>query len=164
VLYRHFAQRPALPAPSSLVPAEPQVRPAAPAPDAPVADWLEYHRQMVAWLEWQADIERWRDGVEHRLQTLEEGISLLPDILERLGPVPLSPEQQRTVQTSVNRLHTVTGRSHAALYDALRQAFHVGTYKEIPAARWPEVAAWFRAQLDRAGASTPQNPDQPSLF
>jgi hypothetical protein len=68
------------------------------------------------------------------------------------------------VQASVNRLHVATGRSHAALYDALREAFHVGTYKEIPAARWPEVVTWFRTQLDRVAGSTAQDPEQGSLF
>jgi hypothetical protein len=51
VLYRHFSQQRALPAPSGLVPAEPVVEPARPAHDAGRDSWIAYHHQMAAWPE-----------------------------------------------------------------------------------------------------------------
>ncbi len=43
----------ALAAPSNLVPSEPIVEPTRPAPDASLDDWIEYHQQMTALLEWR---------------------------------------------------------------------------------------------------------------
>ena len=163
VLYRHFAQRsPALSAPATLVPSEPITKPAAPGADATPEDWLTYHQQMVTWLEWQRDIEQWRARVESRLDSHEEVLRLVPEILERLGPQTLSPEHQRTVQAGVNRLHDLTNRSYGAIYDELRQAFHVGAYKDIPEVRWLDVVAWFQARIGRAGGG--KTPQQGSLF
>jgi hypothetical protein len=172
VLYRHFAQRrPALPEPSALVPAEPIAEPAKPAPDAAPLAWAEYHEQMALWLRWQADVERWRrdmeqrqGALEQRMEAVEEVARLVPDLIERLGPPMLTPEHQRTVQAGVNRLHDLTHRAHAAIYDELRQAFRVGTYKDIPEDRWQEVAAWFRERIARAGGRQGRPPEQGSLF
>ncbi|HLW00104.1 MAG TPA: phage antirepressor N-terminal domain-containing protein [Ktedonobacterales bacterium] len=158
VLYQHFAQkRQALAVPPSLVPAEPILKPETPAQDAPPDAWLAYHEQMVIWLRWRQDIETWREemegwqgSVENRLESVEALAGLVPEILERMGPTTLSPEHQRTVQASVNRLHDLTGQTHAAIYDELREHFRVGTYKEIPESRWADVAAWFQARTQRA--------------
>jgi P22_AR N-terminal domain len=77
--------------PTALVPAEQIVKPAPPADDAGLEVWREYHRQMVAWIDWQHDIETWRGSAESRLEGLEEVTNLIPEILERLGP----PTQMR---------------------------------------------------------------------
>ena len=148
VLAEHFSRpRAALAAPAHLVPSEPITQPETPATGAPPAAWLAFHKQMVAWLEWQQDIEAWRGHVESRLESVEEITRLVPEILERLGPETLSPEQQRTVQSGVNRLHELSGLSHAAIYDELRQTFHVGTYKDIAQAKWPAVADWLHVRI-----------------
>ncbi|WIG59666.1 MAG: hypothetical protein OJF49_002413 [Ktedonobacterales bacterium] len=151
VLARHFERRPAeLTPPPNLVPAEPITRPERPPEDAEPLIWAKYHRDMAVWLEWRADIEQWRDSVETRLESVEEITRLVPEILERLGPQTLSPEHQATVQASANRLHDLTGHSHAMIYNDLRQAFHVGKYSDIPENDWLRVVEWFRVRIAAA--------------
>ncbi|HLW00044.1 MAG TPA: phage antirepressor N-terminal domain-containing protein [Ktedonobacterales bacterium] len=170
VLYRHFAQKRQQHAdPHHLVPTEPITQPALPGHDAPPDVWLAYHEQMVVWLRWQHEVETWRGkvdtwhgSVEHRLEHVEELAGLVPEILERLGPQTLSPAHLRTVQASVNRVHDVTGQSHASIYEELRDHFHVGTYKEIPEDRWADVMAWFQARLQWAQRT--QDQQSPLLF
>jgi hypothetical protein len=154
VLYQYFAERRA--AAPAVVPAEP-ARPMAPAMDAPPDAWIRYHEQMLIWHRWQASVEQrfeelegWRGTVESRLEGLEEVHRLIPEILDRMGPEPLSPAHQRTVQNAVRRLHELTGLSYGAIYDELKDAFHVSKYSEIPESRWPEVALWFKARIARA--------------
>ena len=151
-LYKHFSQAQPrdLPAPSSLVPAEPITQPDYPPSGASPAVWLRYHQQMVAFLEWQQDMEAWREGIEDRLESVEEITRLVPELIERLGPATLSPEQQRTVQASVKHLHELSGASFGAIYAELNEALHVGAYKEIPGGQWSAVAAWFRARIEAA--------------
>src|SRR5437588_13132039 len=74
----------AIAAPTNLVPAEPISQPTRPAPDASIEEWIHYHQQMLAVLEWQRDIEQWRGNVETRLEGIE---AIIPDILDRL-PTP----------------------------------------------------------------------------
>jgi P22_AR N-terminal domain len=99
--------------PATLVPAEQIIKPASPADDASLEAWREYHRQMVAWIDWQHDIETWRGSVESRLEGLEEVTNLVPEILERLGPPTLTPNHQRTVQQYVQQVHELSQRPHA---------------------------------------------------
>jgi hypothetical protein len=161
-LYRHFSRpQEQLVPPSTLVPAEPIAKPEQPARGAPLADWRTFHEAMVAWIDWQADIEQWRGSVESRLGTVEEITRLVPEILERLGPAMLSPEHQATVRNGIKRLHDLTGRAYGSLYTELGEHFHVAKYDQIPEARWDEVVAWFRVRFDRAGG---QDPEQGSLF
>lgn len=54
--------------PSNLVPSEPITQPMRPAPDASLEDWIEYHRQMTAVLEWRRDVDQWRGNVDKRLE------------------------------------------------------------------------------------------------
>jgi hypothetical protein len=151
VLYRHFAHRPQQVATlTALVPAVPVARPDAPDAGAEPSEWLRYHQQMVAFLEWQADVERWRGSIESRLESVEEVARLVPEILERLGPQGLTPAHQSTVQTAVKRLHDLSGIGYASVYGELNHDFHVGKYTEIPDAQWSDVAAWFKRRLDAA--------------
>ncbi len=79
VLYRHFSQRQAqLTAPSTLVPAEPISKPETPERGAPLSDWRIYHEAMVAWIDWQTDVEQWRSSIESRLESVEEVSRLVP--------------------------------------------------------------------------------------
>jgi hypothetical protein len=151
VLYQHFANRPTsaqLAAPATLVPSEPIARPVVPGEGASPAAWLEFHRQMVAFLEWQGDVERWRGEVEARLETVEEVTRLVPEILERLGPQTLTPEHQRTVQNLAKRLHEVSGAAFPTIYAELGEHFHVAKYDQVPESQWQEVTTWFKVRLD----------------
>ena len=180
VLAAHFAAKhhPALPAPQTLVPSEHMTEPAAPTPDATRAERRAYYQTMLAWLDWldwQDDMDKWRGEAsvqlqEHerqigelysRVESTEELTRMYVEVIERLGPQTLSPEHQRTVQAGVNRLHDLTGRPYAAIYNDLREAFHIGTYKDIPESRWAEVVTWLRARLAGSGG---QAPEQESLF
>ncbi len=176
VLYRHFAQhRPTLAelgAPSSLVPSEPITKPTAPEQGAPLTDWRAYHQAMLAWIDWQADMEQWRGSMESRMESVEEITRLVPEILDRLGPATLSPEHQRSVQAGVKRLHEVSGVAYPTIHDELRQHFHVGKYEQILEAQWAEVAAWFKRRIEAAekrretkGSKAPEKgPEQGDLF
>jgi hypothetical protein len=151
-LYRHFSQpQPvALQPPTSLVPSEPIEKPMAPPQDASPDIWIHYHQQMIAFLEWQQDIETWRGDLESRIESVEEIARLVPEILERLGPATLSPEHQRSVQAYVNRLSELTDAKHAAIYGELKDTFHVGTYKDLLDNQWLEVSQWFQTRIDKA--------------
>lgn len=162
VLAEHFANKPrqALPAPDTLVPSEPITKPEHPAADADRSAWIEYHEAMVAWMRWQDEIDRWRASVdqrqtelEGRMEGIEEVTRLIPEILDRLGPETLSPEHQATVKNLAKRLNELAGFSYAMIYGELNAAFHVGKYSDIPAARWPDVLAWFKARVDAAERS-----------
>jgi hypothetical protein len=159
VLAEHFARRPAeLTPPPNLVPSEPIARPASPDDDATPEDWLEFHRQMIRWLEWRRDVAEWRarvdqrqDGLEERMESAEAVLQLVPEILDRLGPRTLSPEHQRTVQQMAKRLHEAGGYPYATIYADLGGAFHVGKYDQIPETEWAAVTAWFRMRIQATG-------------
>ncbi|HEV2459903.1 MAG TPA: BRO family protein [Ktedonobacterales bacterium] len=135
-----------------------------PAPDAPAMLWARYYEQLAALYYRQAAYEeqlRVIDAqiVEHteqigelhsRIESLEAGQRLLPEILERLGPQTLTPEHQATVKAMAARLHEAAGYSFATIYGDLNTAFHVGRYGDIPNAQWAEVAAWLQARMAAA--------------
>jgi len=135
-----------------------------PAKDAPAVVWAKYHEHLAALYYRQAAYEeqlRVIDATltEHteqlgelhsRIESLEAGQRLLPEILERLGPQTLSPEHQATVKAMATRLHELAGYSFATIYGDLNAAFHVGRYSDIPDAQWAEVAAWLQARIDAA--------------
>jgi hypothetical protein len=148
VLAAHFARpRAELPPPAGMVPAEPVTKPERPAEGADPLTRAQYHRDMAAWLEWQADIEQWRGGIESRLESVEEVTRLVPEILERLGPQTISPGHQRTVQSLAKRLHEARHIAYSTIYTELGEHFHVARYIDIPESRWQEVMAWFQAHL-----------------
>ncbi len=134
--------------PTALVPAEQILKPAPPADDAGLEVWREYHRQMVAWIDWQHDIETWRGSVESRLEGLEEVTNLIPEILERLGPPTLTPDHQRAVQKYVQQVHELSGKPYGTVYESLKEAFGVARYADIPDQDWQRVVQWFRAQVE----------------
>lgn len=134
--------------PTKLVPSEPITNPTRPAPDAPVDEWIEYHQQMAAVLEWKRDVEQWRGGVETRLESLESVTSI---ILDRMGPQTLTTEHQRLVQYYVKQLHDATGKAFPTIYDDLKTAFQVPKYSDIPEAEWDKVVKWFKVQIERKG-------------
>ena len=178
VLYRHFAQRPALPAPGDLVSAEPVQEPARPGPESSIDEWRAWRQAMRAWMDWMDEIDRWRERTAARVETQGQHLAelqgrmeeveaisrLVPELIERVGPPTLSPEHQHTVQRAVKRLHELTGRPYPTLYAGLCDAFRVARYYQLPEARWAEVAAWLRERIVRAGGGHSQAPEQGMLL
>ncbi len=160
-LFAWASSQKAVAAPSNLVPSEPIIEPTRPASDASLDDWIEYHRQMTAVLEWRRDVDHWRGGVDKRLDSLE---TVTSTILERLGPPTLTPQHQSLVQYYVNQLHEATGKTHASIQSNLRLAFGVPSYKDIPEAEWGKVINWFRIQMERAHKKLQEQAPQQSLF
>jgi hypothetical protein len=154
VLYAHFSHAPeTLPAPSAVVPAE--IR--EPATDAPALEWAEYHRQMATMYEWKASmdgrvlrLEDWQGDVEEQLYSHKQVLSLVPEILERLGEEKLSSEHQAKVKAKAKTLHELTEAAYPTIYYYLGQAFSVTKMEDIPELYWPEVEQWFNKRIDHA--------------
>lgn len=156
VLYAWASTPRTIAAPTDLVPAEPITQPARPAPDAPLADWREYHLRMAAVLEWQMDIETWRGSVESRLEGLEAITDLIPDILDKLGgPELITPAHQQQVKAMVKRLSDATGKPFGTIYTDLYAAFQVPRYQEIHEEDWEKIQRWFTVQIERAKGKSP---------
>ncbi|MGZ3646749.1 MAG: phage antirepressor N-terminal domain-containing protein [Ktedonobacteraceae bacterium] len=136
---------------TTLVPSEPIVEPPRPAADASLAVWHEYYVRMAAVLQWQMEVEAWRSGVEDRLEGLEEISGLIPEILERLPALTITPAHQHKVKYYVFQLSQATGQHPARIYSALYKVFNVPRYQELLEAEWEQVERWFQAQLERKG-------------
>jgi hypothetical protein len=133
-----------------------------PSPDAPPQEWLRYHEQMVDVYRHQVMIEarlvvvdERLDSMQDELESLHTAVSILPELLERLGPQTLSPEHQSTTQEMVKRLHDLTGYAFSTIYTDLNRSFRVGKYSDIPDARWPDVAQWFNTRIAAAERRRP---------
>lgn len=135
---------------------------AKPPTDAPALAWADYYEQLATLYRRQAAYEAqlaYVDakleehdeeiaGLHGRMESMEEIARLVPEILERLGPQPLTSEHQATVKALATRLHEVAGASYGAIYGDLNAAFHVGKYGDIPDAQWAEVSRWFQRRID----------------
>jgi hypothetical protein len=158
VLYEHFSQLTLPPPPpTTLVPSEPIEKPSYPDESAGLDERRKYHRDMVTWLDWQADIAAWQKDTSHRLDGLESEVEslhgvvrLVPELLERMGPATLSPEHQHSVQALAKRLHEVGGFSFATIYGELNASFHVGKYDQIADSAWEDIARWFATRINAA--------------
>lgn len=157
VLYEHFSQLTLPPPPTTLVPSEPIEKPSYPDESAGLDERRKYHRDMVTWLDWQADVAVWQrdtnnrlDGLESEVESLHEVVRLVPELLERMGPATLSPEHQNSVQALAKRLHEVGGFGFAAIYSELNASFHVGKYDQISDTSWEDVARWFATRINAA--------------
>lgn len=146
----------AIATPMNLIPAEPITKPTAPADDASLDEWREYHRQMVVWIDWQHDIETWRGkvdiwrgGMESRMEGVEAMTGLIPEILERLGPEKLTDKHQEMVKYYVGQLSQITGKHRQTIYTDLYRAFSVPKYQDILEVDWPVVENWFMVQIER---------------
>lgn len=134
---------------ANIIPSEPIAEPTRPEPGASLEEWLEYHQQMVAVLEWQRDIQQWQGSVESRLESLEEVTSLIPEILDRLPPVTLTPAHQNLVKYYVSQLSKASGKHPGTIYSSLYTAFSVPRYQDLPESEWENVERWFRSQIDQ---------------
>lgn len=155
--YEHFSQLKLPPPPATLVPSEPIEKPRYPDDSASLDERQKYHRDMITWLEWQADIAAWQkdtnnrlDGLENEVESLHEVVRLVPELLERMGPQTLSAEHMHSVQAMAKRLHEVGGFGFAIIYGELNAAFHVGKYDQIADASWDEVVQWFTTRIRAA--------------
>jgi hypothetical protein len=151
VLYRHFSQPRQQLAP--LVPSEPVQEPIVPDIGASRDAWRAYHRDMLVWLDWQEDVERFRQQTTARLddhdQQLEELHSrvegqeeisrTLADVIAKLGVQTLTPTHQANVKQMAARLHSASGVAYAAIYSELNNDFHVARYSDIPDDQWGQV-------------------------
>jgi hypothetical protein len=146
-LYEWASSRRAVETTQRLVPSEPITQPVAPEAGATRAIWLRYHQQMIQFLEWQAEVENWQGSMETRMEGIE---ALIPDILDRLPPVTITPAHQRQVQVYVKQLGDLTGRHPSMIYSDLYTAFAVPRYQDLPEAEWEHVEMWFKTQIDRA--------------
>ena len=135
---------------TAVVPSEPITEPERPADDAALSEWRDYYLRMAALIEWQIDVEQWRGAVETRLEGLEAMTDLIPEILDRLGPMTLTPAHQSALQQHVKRLHEATGKAYVTIYEDLKLAFSVARYQDIPESEWDQVVQWFRIQMERA--------------
>jgi len=133
-----------------------------PSADASLMDWASYYEQLAALYRQQASIETHLvvvdgrlDSMQDELESLHAAVSILPELLERLGPQTLSPEHQSTTQEMVKRLHDLTGYAFSTIYTDLNRSFRVGKYSDIPDARWPDVSAWFSARIAAAERRRP---------
>jgi hypothetical protein len=178
VLYRHFSGQAALSAATTdatvLVPSEPVAQPERPAAEAERGEWITYHQAMVAWLQWQDDMERWRaesaerqqaleerqDALENRMEQVEELSRLFLEVRERLGAPALTPEHQAAVRRMAARLCALTGQREAEIAAELRAALHLARTSDgdalsnIPESAWERVAAWFQfkiADVEKSG-------------
>ena len=132
--------------------------------------WAKYHEQLAALYYRQAAYEeqlRVIDATltEHteqigelhgRVESLEAGQRLLPEILERLGPQTLTPKHQAAVKRLAGQLHDLTALSYATIYGELNAAFHVGKYSDIPEVEWATVATWFQRRIETAEKRHPR--------
>jgi P22_AR N-terminal domain len=180
-LAEHFASkaRATLTAPNAVAVVPTQMpMPTAPADGAPREAWRTYHRDMLAWYEWQDDIERfradtlqrqaalevWREQAEARLQDHEQQLGslhartegdeevsrMLIEMMKRQPPLTLTPEHQGTTKAMVKRLHDASGGAYQTIYPELCEHFHVGKYADIPDSRWMDVTMWFQMRIEAA--------------
>lgn len=149
ILYEHFVNK-RRPTPTDVVPSEPITKPVTPADDAPLTAWREYYQRMLAFIDWQTDVEQWRGTVESRLEGVEAMTGLIPEILERLGPEKLTPAHQNQVKYYVQQLSKATGKHSGMIYSDLYTVFQVPRYQELPESEWDKVESWFKIQMGRA--------------
>jgi hypothetical protein len=142
---------------SNLVSDQPMVKPTAPSDEASLDEWQEFHRQMVKWIDWKRDMQKWRGSVEGRLDKLE---GVTRRIAQQIGPPRITTEQQNLVHYYVSQLVKVTNKSQQTIFAALKTRFRVPRYDEIPESEWLEVQAWFKRQFpDRTLPITQQTFD-----
>jgi hypothetical protein len=114
---------------------------------------------MSVWHRHQADVhaEQWRvevesrvDEQEARLEAKEAVVDLVPEILERLGPITISKPQQQRVKALVQKLHEATGKHQASIYSEFYEAFRVPRYQELLSEDFNQAVQWFEIQIQRA--------------
>jgi hypothetical protein len=99
---------------------------------------------------WRAEVQGQLDSLQGQLEAEKAITDVIPDILAQLGPEKISETQRGQVRGYVKRLHELTGKPYPTIYDDIRLAFGPASYKDLLAADWPQVEAWFKVQIERA--------------
>ena len=81
-----------------------------------------------------ADHELQPGELQARVGGVEDGLRILVD---RLGPVTLSPEHLSTVKAMAQRLHEHVKMEYRTICWNLCQLFHVSKIEQLPADGWP---------------------------
>lgn len=87
---------------------------------------------------------QWRENIDTRVGNLE---TVTSRILEQIGPPRIMLEHQTLIQYYASELSKATGKTHQAIFAALKTAFKVPRYDEIPEAEWTNVEQWFKQQM-----------------
>jgi hypothetical protein len=178
VLAEHFAHKRALalPAPQSIVPADPQLA----GQVAALTEQIDTLSGAVTLMrEHLAALLALPGQVEDLSEQVSQAVSMLESLAERqdtaeaqLAQVDertqrLTPAHARAVQEMVDRMVRETKRlpvplTYGIIYGRLKHRFRVGSYKEADDSRFDELMAYLREELSRATAG--EAPEQGSLF
>lgn len=170
VLYEHFLKSRnavALPAPTSANSALVPIMPADPGPEANAAERAAYYEDVAVWAlwnaarynrQWRTGIEQWVGSVEDRLEGDKAMLELVTEIAERIGPEPVTNEQQASIRALVKRHCEQSGEDYQLVYWELTQRFHVSKYTDIPKAAYPDVVEWFKKRTGQAANAKTRRP------
>jgi hypothetical protein len=128
--------------------------------------WAEYLERLAALYRRQAHFESRLEYVEakthdqderleslqKRVEYLETGGTMLPELLERLGPERMRPEHQEMVKRWVGELHHLSGLSYSSIYQDLNADFQVDRFSDIHEGEWERLEEWFRERITSARA------------
>jgi hypothetical protein len=146
------AERPASYFPAPLQPQEPE-------PGASDAEKSAYYESLAAWALWMAGqhAQVWRDQVQTQLESLQVQLEagkavtdLIPEMLVRLGPPTITPEQQGSIRGMVQRLAEVSSVHPNSIHWQLSQAFQVAKYQQILESQYEAVCHWFNQRIEAA--------------
>jgi BRO family, N-terminal domain len=126
--------------------------------------WAEYLERLAALYRRQAYFESRLEYVEakthdqderlesllKRVEHLEAGGTMLPELLERLGPERMRPEHQEMVRRWVGELHHHSGLDYSSIYQDLNADFQVERFSDIRESEWEQLESWFRERITSA--------------
>jgi hypothetical protein len=126
--------------------------------------WAEYLERLAALYRRQAYFESRLEYVEakthdqderlesllKRVEHLEAGGTMLPELLERLGPERMRPEHQEMVRRWVGELHHHSGLDYSSIYQDLNADFQVERFSDIRESEWERLELWFRERITSA--------------
>jgi hypothetical protein len=126
--------------------------------------WAEYLERLAALYRRQAYFESRLEYVEDkthdqderlesllkRVENLEAGGAMLPELLERLGPERMRPEHQEIVRRWVGELHHHSGLDYSSIYLDLNADFQVERFSDIRESEWEQLEEWFRERITSA--------------
>lgn len=184
-LAEHFARKrqPALPAPQSVVPVDPQLA----SQVTQIAEQIDTMSGAVNLMrEHLAALLALPDQVEGLSAQMGQAVTMLASLAERQDAAEaqiaetgaqlaqfdartqrLSPAHTRQVQEMVDRMVGDTKRlptplTYMTIYGRLKHRFRVGSYKEVADSRFDDLMEYLRDELSRATSGTA--PEQGSLF
>jgi hypothetical protein len=123
--------------------------------------WAEYLERLAALYRRQAyfesrleyveakthDQDERLESLQKRVEYLEAGGAMLPELLERLGPERMRPEHQEMVKRWVGELHHLSGVDYSSIYQDLNADFQVDRFSDIHECEWDRLEDWFRERI-----------------